>query len=75
MKFLSNIYDPSKEDAPQYHTYSFHAHMNGQEAMKQEWERHLEWVNSNIVGPPQGTDYYNVEELEARGIVGIYSTK
>lgn len=72
-RFLSNIYDPRKEDAKRFLTYSYDAISNGEAAMENEWQQHLKWVNQNIIDRPQATDHYTVEQLENMGMVGIYA--
>lgn len=73
MRFLSNTYDPRKPNAQLYLTYSLHAQDCGPEAMEQEWQHHLEWIDSNQIHRPKATDRWTVEELEAQDMVGIYS--
>lgn len=35
----------------------------------------MKWVNANIIGPPQATAYYTREQMEAKGMVGLYAPK
>lgn len=72
MIFLSNIYNPELPDAKMYYICSSHAIIYGEEGIEREWQRHLDWVNRNIIGLPQATDKYTVEELVKMNIVGIY---
>ena len=62
MKHLSNIYDPRREDAKRVSLYSC-----------DEWQHHLDWVNQNVIGEPQATEFYTVEQLKDMGMVGVYS--
>ncbi len=75
-KFLSNIYDPKRKDAEREFTRYYKAMFmfNGQKAMKKEWQRHLEWINNNVIGPPQATSTCTQQQLEERGQVGIYAS-
>ena len=73
MKHLSNIYDPRREDAKRMLCYSHNAMLNGQSAIDMEWQHHLDWVNQNLIGEPQATEFYTVEQLKNMGMVGIYS--
>lgn len=60
MRHLSNIYDHRKPDA---------RNTTPEEA----WRQHLEWINRNVIGRPQATETYTVEQLEAMGMIGIYA--
>lgn len=72
-RFLSNTYDPRLPDARKYHQQDYHDWQNGPEAIEQSWQRHLEWINQNVIGPPQASEKYTVAELEKMGLVGIYA--
>lgn len=72
-KFLSNIYNPHSKDAERYLTHSHTDMFNGPSAMKAAWDRHLSWINSNVIDKPKATDTYTVEQLEAMGMVGVYA--
>lgn len=72
-RHLSNIFDHRKPNAEMYLTYSHHAYANGPSAMKMEWQRHLDWIKANIIGPPKATDHYTVEQLEAMNMIGLYA--
>lgn len=72
-KFLSNIYDHRLPDAKQTHVYSYYAMSAGTEVMDIEWQHHLDWINQNVIGQPQATKWYTVEQLEKMGMIGIYS--
>ena len=72
MRFLSNIYDPTHENARRYHTYTSYA-FGDHAAMEREWQAHLDWVNKFVVGEPKATDTYTVEQLKAMNYVGVYA--
>jgi len=74
-KFLSNTYDPTKEDAQRHLVYSHHAMFNGKAAREEEWQHHLDWINTHVTGPPKGTAKYSVAELTKMGMIGIYVKK
>lgn len=71
-RHLSNIHDPSDPMAEMYHVTDYHTHMNGPEAVHEDWLRHLEWIDSNVIDRPQSTPYYTTEQLEDNGMVGLY---
>lgn len=72
MRFLSNIYDPHREDARERFTFSSKA-ASDHELANLEWERQMGWVNENIIDRPMATDKYTVGQLEEFGMVGIYA--
>lgn len=72
-RFLTNTFDPTKPNAKMYHTYSIHAMQNGKTACDMEWQHHLDYINSHVIGPPSASDTYTVEELEAENMIGIYA--
>jgi len=73
LKFLSNTFDPNHKDAKCYKTYTHHAMSGGPRARDEEWDRHMEWINANVIGDPQATEKYSVEELKKMNLVGIYA--
>ena len=66
MKWLSNSPDyrdrKTMFDVP---VYELKTH-------EQAWREWNEWVADKIIGPPQATEHYTVEQLEAMGLIGIY---
>jgi hypothetical protein len=52
--------------------HSYHDMMNGRQAMRQAWLRHLDWINRNVIGPPKATETYTQAQLEGMGMIGIY---
>lgn len=64
MKFLSNTHDP--------HARMYVARMFDQ-TQEEAWRNHLEWLKDKVIGEPQATADYTVEELKAMGLVGVYS--
>jgi hypothetical protein len=73
LRFLSNIYDPNLADAKECRCYSHNSILGGPEAMEREWQRHLDWINSHIIGEPKATKTHSVEQLKALGKIGIYT--
>ena len=71
-RHLSNIFDHRLPYAKNALCYSHTARMQGKSAMDREWQRHLDWINKNVIGRPKATKKYTVEELEEMGMVGIY---
>lgn len=66
MKWLTNLYDPQKDDAKLHIVHSPH------ETQEQAWQRELEYLRGKIVGEPKATANCSVIELKAMGMVGIY---
>lgn len=75
MRHLSNIYDPKRPDARTYFTaYDYQEWLAGPEAVEKAWQRHLDWGNRNVTGPPLATAIATPEELAAEGYIGIYAS-
>ena len=72
-RHLSNIYDHRLPNAEMYLVHDFHTTMAGPEDCHEDWLRHLEWINRNVIGRPKATEAYTVEQLEAMGMIGIYA--
>jgi len=72
-RHLSNTYDPTIQDAKVGYSYSYYARLCGQSMMDYEWQTHLDWINENVVGEPEGCDDYTVQQLKDKGMIGIYS--
>jgi hypothetical protein len=67
MKFLSNTHNPKDKFAMTYISrYS-------DETPQQAWENYLRWLDGKIIGRPQATEAYTVEQLESIGMVGVYA--
>ncbi len=67
MRFLTNLFDPTHDDAKKYiitHTG---------ETREEAWASQERWLRDKVVGRPQGTEAYSVEDLEAMNTVGIYA--
>lgn len=67
MKFLSNTYDPKRKDAPMRVTARIG------ETQQEAWRWHLEWLRGKVIGEPQETSTYTVEQLKEMGMVGVYA--
>lgn len=67
MKYLTNMYDPSKPDAKSQVLCMLW------QSVEEAWEKLQRFLQGKIVGRPKETDTYTVEELEAIGLVGIYA--
>lgn len=72
MKHISNIYDPYKPDAKEYHLFTNRAHRLGQDAIDREWESYLTWVRQYVIGRPKETEWCSVRYLENIGMIGLY---
>ena len=66
MVWLTNTYDPKREDAK--YTLSVRIDRN----RDIEWGRHLVWLARCEIGRPRATKEHDVEALEAMGLVGVY---
>ena len=66
MKYLTNLYDPKREDAKIFISTMTH------ETPTEAWKRQMEWLKGKHIGRPQATKAYTVEQLEAMGYVGVY---
>ena len=74
MRHLSNIFDHRLPETRKTFTgFTYHEWCEGPEAIERAWQRHLEWVNANVIGRPKATPTYTVEQLEAMSMIGIYS--
>ena len=65
MIWLTNTYDPTREDAK----YSLSVALN--ENRDEQWAKYLVWLDGFIIGRP-AAGIHSVEELEAMGMVGVY---
>ncbi len=67
MKFLTNTGNPkSKETEMQFLPHAGETRAEG-------WARHLRRLSTRIIGDPQATVVYTVDELKAMDMVGVYS--
>lgn len=65
--FLTNTHDPNDKRAEMHVDYR-----PLQETRREAWLRHLEWLKDKVVGEPQATKHYTVEQLKEMKLVGIY---
>lgn len=72
-RHLSNIFDHRRPNAEMYMCHDYNDWCNGPAAMEAAWNRHLDWINNNVVDPPKATDVYTVEQLENMSMIGIYA--
>lgn len=71
MRWLTNIVDPKREDAPQL------VPVRTEQTQEEAWEEFLDWLrapppNEKCQGPPKATEKYSVAELQAMGTVDVY---
>lgn len=64
MKFLTNLYNPEIYKKEIIRIFG--------ETQEQANNNFNKWLKDKIIGKPQATNFYTVEELENRNIVGIY---
>lgn len=67
MKFLTNTRDPKDKHAKMYVARSIH------ETPEEAWAHHVAWLKDKVIGEPQATEAYTVEQLKELGLVGVYS--
>ena len=67
MKWLSNTYDPTKEDAIQAVCRDIG------ETQQEAWKRQQDWLKGKVIGEPKATESFTVEELKRVDLVGVYS--
>ena len=67
MKWLSNTHDPS---SPDWTTY---IHVRSDQSWESAIDSHMDWLEDKIIGEPQATNRYSVEELKQMGMVGVYT--
>ena len=66
MEFLTNTHDPKDKCAKMYVARSIH------ETPAEAWAHHVEWLKDKVIGDPQATEAYTVEQLKEMGLVGVY---
>jgi hypothetical protein len=66
LRFLSNTHDPKDPHAKMYIAHRF------DQTQEEAWHYHCEWLKGKVIGKPQATSAYTVEELEKMGMVGVY---
>lgn len=66
MKFLSNTHDPKDKNARMYVARRFN------ETPEEAWRWHRKWLKGKVIGDPQATEAYTVEQLKEMGMVGVY---
>jgi len=72
LRFLTNTHDPKDiEGAKMSLALSFEDWQdpNGRE---RAWKYHLDYLKGKIIGDPQATDVYTVDQLKEMQLVGVY---
>lgn len=70
---LSNIFDHRAPRARETFTgYSYEEWLEGYSGIERAWQRHLDWIKENEIGPPKATEKYSQKELENMGLIGVY---
>jgi len=69
MKRLTNLLDPTRPDAELY----IRTMIN--KTRLEAWNRQQEWLKDKIIGEPQATSMYTVEQLKLMGMVGVYTAQ
>jgi len=65
-RFLTNIRNPKDMNAKIYISRRI------DETQEQAWINHLKWLEGKVIGDPQSTEAYTVEQLKEMGFVGVY---
>jgi hypothetical protein len=66
-RWLSNTHDPADPDAD---TFVHKLDCESQEQAVSGWRA---WLAQGEIGPPKATHTYTVEELQEKGLVGVYA--
>lgn len=66
LRFLTNTHDPKDPNAMMY------VSTNPGQSQLAAWREHQLWLVGKVIGDPQATAIYTVEELKQRGMVGVY---
>lgn len=66
MKFLTNIYDPKRNDAKD----KIFTGLN--ETVDEAWDAQNRYLIGKIISKPQATKWHSSEKLEEMGMVGVY---
>ena len=69
MKWLTNLDDPRHGGA---HLHILHEIGR---TRAEAWQAQERWLADKILGDPQATDYYSVEQLKQMGMVGVYTNE
>lgn len=67
LRHISNIYDPTRQDAKVWVAYS------PCETQDEAWQRIQRFLADKVIGRPKATEKYTVEQLEAENFVGVYA--
>lgn len=67
MKWLSNIYNPNLPDA------RFHLGRSLHQTIEDVWKWHKYWLQDKIIGEPEASEYYTVQEMKDMNLVGVYA--
>lgn len=67
MKFLTNLYDPTREDAEMKIIRKVN------QTQDQAWESQKKWLVDKTIGKPQATKTYTIKDLEKMNMIGVYS--
>ena len=67
LRHISNIYDPTRQDAKVWVAYGAY------ETQDEAWQRIQRFLADKVIGRPKATKKYTVEQLEAENFVGVYA--
>jgi len=70
---LTNTFNPSHPNARNiFENYKYVDLADDEKPHSDDWEFYKKWIKENVIGPPQATQWYTVEQLVAKNMVGIY---
>lgn len=67
LRYFGNTYDPRQPDV----LYSIV--VGWDESPQEAYQRHADWLRDKMIGDPQPTSTYTVEQLKKMNMVGVYS--
>ena len=67
MRFLYNAYDLEREDA------LYNVLRRDGQTQQEAYQEYKALLSDKIIGKPQATEKYTVEQLEYNGLVGVYT--
>ncbi len=66
LRFFLIINDPKGKNAKMFMALRY------EESREEAWVNYLKWLEGKIIGDPQATETYTVDELKEMGFVGVY---
>lgn len=73
MIFLTNTHDPADVEAAKRSLVLSFEEWQDPDGRERCWQNHLKWLEGKIVGDPQPSEKYTVEQMKEMGLVGVYA--